>query len=59
MDVKLPKLGEGADSGVVVNIMVKEGDTIAKDQTVLELENERNCNLDPLVANLSETLALE
>ena len=41
MDVKLPKLGEGADSGVVVNIMVKEGDTIAKDQTVLELENEK------------------
>jgi pyruvate dehydrogenase E2 component (dihydrolipoamide acetyltransferase) len=41
MDVKLPKLGEGADSGIVVNILVKEGDTIAKDQTVLELENEK------------------
>jgi len=41
MDVKLPKLGEGADSGVVVNILVKEGDSIAKDQTVLELENEK------------------
>src|SRR5260221_9294104 len=41
MDVKLPKLGEGADSGVVVNIFVKEGDTIAKDQTILELENEK------------------
>jgi pyruvate dehydrogenase E2 component (dihydrolipoamide acetyltransferase) len=41
MDLKLPKLGEGADSGVVVNILVKEGDTIAKDQTVLELENEK------------------
>src|SRR5271167_173389 len=41
MDLKLPKLGEGADSGIVVNIMVKEGDTIAKDQTVLELENEK------------------
>src|SRR5580692_1170173 len=41
MDVKLPKLGEGADSGVVVNILVKEGDTVAKDQTVLELENEK------------------
>ena len=35
MDVKLPKLGEGADSGVVVNVFVKEGDTVAKDQPVL------------------------
>ncbi len=41
MDVKLPKLGEGADSGVVVNVFVKEGDTVAKDQAVLELENEK------------------
>jgi pyruvate dehydrogenase E2 component (dihydrolipoamide acetyltransferase) len=41
MDVKLPKLGEGADSGVVVNVFVKEGDPVAKDQTILELENEK------------------
>lgn len=41
MDFKLPKLGEGADSGVVVNLFVKEGDTIAKDQAVLELESEK------------------
>ena len=41
MDVKLPKLGEGADSGVVVNLFVKEGDTIAKDQAIMELENEK------------------
>ena len=41
MDVKLPKLGEGADSGVVVGIFVQEGDTVAKDQPVLELENEK------------------
>ena len=41
MDVKLPKLGEGADSGVVVNIFVKEGDTVAKDQPIMELENEK------------------
>jgi pyruvate dehydrogenase E2 component (dihydrolipoamide acetyltransferase) len=41
MDVKLPKLGEGADSGVVVNVFVKEGDTVAKDQAILELENEK------------------
>jgi pyruvate dehydrogenase E2 component (dihydrolipoamide acetyltransferase) len=41
MDVKLPKLGEGADSGVVVNIFVKEGDTVAGGQAIIELENEK------------------
>ena len=41
MDVKLPKLGEGADTGVVVNLFVKEGDTVARDQAILELENEK------------------
>jgi pyruvate dehydrogenase E2 component (dihydrolipoamide acetyltransferase) len=41
MDVKLPHLGEGADSGTVVNLFVKEGDQIAKDQPILELENEK------------------
>src|SRR5512140_968517 len=41
MDVKLPNLGEGAESGTVVNLFVKEGDQIAKDQPILELENEK------------------
>jgi pyruvate dehydrogenase E2 component (dihydrolipoamide acetyltransferase) len=41
MDVRLPKLGEGSESGTVVGIMVKEGDVIARDQTILELENEK------------------
>lgn len=41
MDLKLPKLGEGSDSGVVVSVFVNEGDTIAKDQTIIELENEK------------------
>src|ERR1019366_4706512 len=41
MDVKLPKLGEGADSGVVVNVFVKEGDTAASGQAIIELENEK------------------
>ena len=41
MDVKLPKLGEGADSGVVVNVFVKEGDQVARNQAILELENEK------------------
>jgi pyruvate dehydrogenase E2 component (dihydrolipoamide acetyltransferase) len=41
MDLKLPTLGEGADSGTVVNLFVKEGDQVAKDQAILELENEK------------------
>lgn len=41
MDVKLPRLGEGADSGVVVGILVKEGDRIEEGQTIIELENEK------------------
>ncbi len=51
MDLKLPKLGEGADSGTVVNVFVKEGDTLAKDQTVIELENEK------AVAGIPSTVA--
>lgn len=50
MDLKLPKLGEGSDSGVVVNVFVKEGDTIAKDQTIIELENEKAVATIPATA---------
>jgi pyruvate dehydrogenase E2 component (dihydrolipoamide acetyltransferase) len=38
MDLKLPPLGEGADSGNVVSILVKVGDAIAKGQGLIELE---------------------
>jgi pyruvate dehydrogenase E2 component (dihydrolipoamide acetyltransferase) len=41
MDVKLPKLGEGADSGSVVGVLVKVGQVISAGQTILELENEK------------------
>ena len=41
MDVKLPKLGESAEGGTVVSILVKEGDTVTNGQTILELENEK------------------
>src|SRR5262245_13552633 len=41
MEIRLPHLGEGADSGTVVNVFVKEGDRIEKDQPVIELENEK------------------
>ncbi len=41
MDVRLPRLGEGADSGVIATVFVKEGDQIQKDQPVLEIESEK------------------
>ena len=41
MDIRVPNLGEGAESGAVVAIYVKEGDKVAKDQTIIELENEK------------------
>ena len=41
MDVKLPKLGEGGESGSVVSILVKEGDLVTKGQTLIELESEK------------------
>jgi len=50
MDVTLPPLGEGADSGTVVNLFVKEGDRIAKDQPILELENEKAVATIPSIA---------
>ena len=41
MDVKLPRLAEGVDSGVVVNILVSEGQEIKKDQPFIELETQK------------------
>lgn len=41
MEIRVPALAEGADSGTVVNILVAVGDRIQKEQTVLELENQK------------------
>ena len=41
MDFKLPEVGENITSGTVVNIMVKAGDNISKDQDLLELETDK------------------
>src|SRR2546430_11997055 len=38
IEVKLPNLGEGVDNGDVLELLVKEGDTVAKDQGLIELE---------------------
>ncbi len=41
MDIRLPNLGEGADSGTVLEILVNEGDEITADQAIVELESEK------------------
>ena len=41
MEVKLPKIGETADSGVVASILVKVGDTVEVGQPLIELEQEK------------------
>ena len=51
MDVKLSNLGEGADSGTVVNIFVKEGEKVEKDQPLIELENEKAVATIPSTAS--------
>jgi pyruvate dehydrogenase E2 component (dihydrolipoamide acetyltransferase) len=40
-EFKLPEVGEGITSGTVVGVLVSVGDTIAKDQAVLELETDK------------------
>jgi pyruvate dehydrogenase E2 component (dihydrolipoamide acetyltransferase) len=40
-DFKLPELGENVTAGDVVRVLVSAGDTVAKDQPVLELETDK------------------
>jgi len=40
-DFTLPELGENVTSGDVLRVLVKPGDTIAKEQAVLELETDK------------------
>jgi pyruvate dehydrogenase E2 component (dihydrolipoamide acetyltransferase) len=40
-EFKLPELGENITAGDVVRVLVKPGDTIAKDQAVMELETDK------------------
>lgn len=41
MDLRVPELAEGVKGGTLVNILVKEGDTVRKGQDVLEIETEK------------------
>jgi pyruvate dehydrogenase E2 component (dihydrolipoamide acetyltransferase) len=40
-DFTLPELGENVASGDVLRVLVKPGDTLTKDQPVLELETDK------------------
>ncbi|MDY0083502.1 MAG: dihydrolipoyllysine-residue acetyltransferase [Ignavibacteriaceae bacterium] len=40
-EFKLPELGENIDSAEVVDVLVKVGDTIVKDQAILEIETDK------------------
>src|SRR5215207_8286925 len=55
MDLRLPRLGEGAESGTVVSVLVKEGDSVTKGQTLIELENEKA--VAPIPATVAGTIA--
>lgn len=51
MDVKLPQLAEGVESGTVVNILVAEGQDIKKDQPIMELETQKAVGSIPAPAS--------
>ena len=40
-EFKLPELGENIEAADVVAVLVKEGDTIIKDQAILEIETDK------------------
>ena len=41
MDIKLPRLAEGVETGTVVSILISEGQEIKKDQAFMELETQK------------------
>src|SRR3984893_16185169 len=41
VNFNLPELGENVTTGDVLRVLVKPGDMLAKDQTVLELETDK------------------
>ena len=41
VEVKLPELGENIESADVIDVLVAEGDVVAKDQDILEAETEK------------------
>ena len=54
-DFKLPNLGEGVDSGDVVGVSVKAGDSVTKGQSMLEVETNKAVMDVPAPANAKIT----
>jgi len=51
MDVRLPQLAEGVESGIVVSILVSEGQEIKKNQAFMELETQKAVGSIPAPAS--------
>jgi pyruvate dehydrogenase E2 component (dihydrolipoamide acetyltransferase) len=51
MDIKVPSLAEGITSGTVVSILVEVGESVSKDQTLVELETEKAIAPLPAIAD--------
>jgi pyruvate dehydrogenase E2 component (dihydrolipoamide acetyltransferase) len=59
-EFKLPELGENITAGDVVRILVAPGDTIAKDQAVVELETDKaTIEVPSSVAGTVESIAVK
>ena len=41
IEIKVPALGEGVESGDVLEVFVNVGDTVTKDQGLIELETDK------------------
>ncbi len=41
MEIKIPDLGDGIDSATVLSVMVSSGDSVAQDDTIIELETDK------------------
>ncbi len=41
MEIRIPNLGDGIESAIVISICVKPGETVKKDQTLIELETDK------------------
>lgn len=59
-EFKLPEIGDGIDAGTVVAVLVKPGDNVEVDQTVLELETDKAVvEIPSSVAGRVESVAVE
>ena len=41
IEVKLPELGDGIESGDILDVLIAEGETVEKDQPICEIETDK------------------